>query len=194
VEFFAQAHAFFQDDQSYTVILETGASNDLGETLQAHGWRVEPEMPNMVFSPLPAIFPSSPPDLTIKCVETEGELEAYLTTFHPLAPEPSLAAATDPGVAVLLGFHAGQLVARGRLACHGTVAYNVGLVTLPEHRGKGYGTALTWAVIAEGMRRGCTSAMLSATEMGYPIYARMGFQTVSASRRYLPPDNTDLMS
>jgi hypothetical protein len=36
--------------------------------------------------------------------------------------------------------------------------------------------------------------MLSATEMGYPIYARMGFQTVSASRRYLPPDTTDLMS
>jgi GNAT superfamily N-acetyltransferase len=187
-EFFAHANAFFRDEQPYKVILEAGVSDALGATLREQGWRVDADMPDMVLAPLPTTFPPPPPDLTIKCVETEMELDAYLTTFNPHAPEPSLAAATDPGVAILLGFSEGRLVARGRLACHGAVAYNVGLVTLPAHRGKGYGTALTWAVIAEGVRRGCTSAMLSASAMGYSLYERMGFQTVSSSCWYLPPN------
>jgi predicted GNAT family acetyltransferase len=51
--------------------------------------------------------------------------------------------------------------------------YNV--VTVPAHRGKGYGAAVTWAVVAEGARRGCTHAVLQASETGYPVYRRMGF-------------------
>ena len=51
--------------------------------------------------------------------------------------------------------------------------YNV--VTLPAHRGKGYGASVTWAVVAEGARRGCTHAVLQASESGYPVYRRMGF-------------------
>ena len=45
---------------------------------------------------------------------------------------------------------------------------------------------MTWAVLAEGARRGCVSAMLTATPMGYPVYVRMGFQPVVVFRTYMP--------
>ena len=41
--------------------------------------------------------------------------------------------------------------------------------------GKGYGAAVTWAVVAEGARRGYTHAVLQTSESGYPVYRRVGF-------------------
>jgi GNAT superfamily N-acetyltransferase len=67
--------------------------------------------------------------------------------------------------------------------------YNV--ATPAAFRGKGYGEALTWAAVSEGARRGCTNAILQASEAGYPIYRRMGFVDLG---RYVqlegPPSTT----
>lgn len=60
--------------------------------------------------------------------------------------------------------------------------YNVG--TRPEHRGNGYGEAVTWAVIQAAKERGCHTAVLQSSEMGYGVYQRMGFETVSSYRCY----------
>lgn len=57
--------------------------------------------------------------------------------------------------------------------------YNV--ATLPAHRGNGYGEAITWSVIQRARSRGCHTAVLQSTEMGFPVYRRMGFEVV---RRY----------
>jgi GNAT superfamily N-acetyltransferase len=54
--------------------------------------------------------------------------------------------------------------------------------TVPEHRGKGYGEAVTWAAIREGFRRGAAIANLQASSMGRPIYERMGFITATEYR------------
>jgi hypothetical protein len=45
---------------------------------------------------------------------------------------------------------------------------------------------MTWAVLAEGAQRGCVSAILTATTMGYQVYVRMGFEPVAVYRTYLP--------
>ncbi|HEV2755316.1 MAG TPA: GNAT family N-acetyltransferase [Actinomycetota bacterium] len=55
--------------------------------------------------------------------------------------------------------------------------YNV--ATLPRHRGNGYGDAVTWSVIQAAKSRGCHTATLQSTEMGFPVYRRMGFEVVS---------------
>ena len=54
--------------------------------------------------------------------------------------------------------------------------YNV--ATPEPYRRRGLGEATTSAAVAEGARRGCTLTTLQASEMGYPIYERMGFETV----------------
>jgi len=49
------------------------------------------------------------------------------------------------------------------------------VATIEDHRRKGYGEALTWAALEAGRELGCTMGSLQASEMGKPVYARMGF-------------------
>lgn len=47
---------------------------------------------------------------------------------------------------------------------------------MPEHRRQGLGSIITAAPLAEARRRGYRVAVLHATEMGYPVYQRLGFE------------------
>jgi predicted GNAT family acetyltransferase len=58
----------------------------------------------------------------------------------------------------------------------GTTAGVYNVATPAPYRGRGYGAALTWAVLAEGAARGCTHGVLQASGAGYPVYRRMGFR------------------
>lgn len=42
------------------------------------------------------------------------------------------------------------------------------------HR-RGFGTAMTWAAVAAGARAGVAAVVLQASDMGRPVYERMGF-------------------
>jgi predicted acetyltransferase len=54
--------------------------------------------------------------------------------------------------------------------------------TIPECRNRGFGEAVTWAAVREGLRRGACFANLQASPMGRPIYERMGFITPTSYR------------
>lgn len=60
--------------------------------------------------------------------------------------------------------------------------YNV--ATVPEARGRGIGRAVTATAIQEGVARGHRVAVLGASELGYPVYRRLGFREVSRLRSY----------
>jgi ribosomal protein S18 acetylase RimI-like enzyme len=62
--------------------------------------------------------------------------------------------------------------------------YNV--CTVPEARGRGIGRAVTSAALDEAVSRGLSLAILGASEMGQPVYRRMGFREVSRLRSYAP--------
>jgi predicted GNAT family acetyltransferase len=101
---------------------------------------------------------------------------------------PSAEAARDPRVAVLVGYLDGEAVATSRVSRHGDVADIMGVVTRPEHRRRGYGTAMTWAAVAAARAMGCGAFVLGASEMGYPVYVKMGFAPVCTMRTYEPGD------
>lgn len=61
--------------------------------------------------------------------------------------------------------------------------YAVG--TLPHVRGRGIGAAMTRHAMAEGLRRGAKMVTLQATDMGLPVYKRIGFRTVFHYQAYL---------
>ena len=59
-----------------------------------------------------------------------------------------------------------------------------GVATLPSHQRRGFGRAVTLAVLHEGVRRGCDLAYLNPSESGYPVYRALGFSDAPGFRVY----------
>jgi ribosomal protein S18 acetylase RimI-like enzyme len=59
------------------------------------------------------------------------------------------------------------------------------VATIPEARGKGLGTAVTWLGCHEAKQRGYQDAMLLSSEMGYNVYQRLGFKEIFKAQVYL---------
>ncbi len=76
----------------------------------------------------------------------------------------------------------GSIVGTGIGTINGAVGW-VGTIWVHEtHRGRGVGGALTGAVIDALETAGCATLLLVATEMGRPMYERLGFDVVSSYR------------
>jgi GNAT superfamily N-acetyltransferase len=68
-----------------------------------------------------------------------------------------------------------RIVGTGVATINGSVGW-VGMIFVDESlRGRGIGTSLTQAVMAELQRAGCVSMVLLASPSGRPIYERLGF-------------------
>ncbi|MDQ2783463.1 MAG: GNAT family N-acetyltransferase [Chloroflexota bacterium] len=183
---FALADGFF-DATGYAIVVEADTAQPIEEAIRAQGWRLDEEEPALALAPIPAPPPSSP-GLTIRLVTTESGLADFMAISGTGRRWiPSLAAALDPAVALLVGYDGDEPVATSRLTCYDDVGDINGVVTSPTHRRCGFGTAMTWAAITEGTRRGCVAMTLTATAMGYPVYRRMGFVPVCTYRTYVPP-------
>ena len=63
--------------------------------------------------------------------------------------------------------------------------YNVG--TLPEAHEQGFGRYATLVAMHAARATGATVAVLQASELGIPVYDRLGFATVGHIEAYLPP-------
>lgn len=182
----AVAGSFFDD--AYGIVVDVDRAPELSDALEAASWSLDEEEPALVLTPIPE-SPPAPLGLEIRRVATERELDDFFTvTRTPRRYIPSLAAALDPGVALFVGYVEGAPVATARLTCLGRVGEVLGVATLDAFRRRGIGTAMTWAAVEEARRRGCTAVTLSATEMGLPIYRRMGFLHACTLRTYLPPE------
>lgn len=80
----------------------------------------------------------------------------------------------------------GVAVAGGSASFVEGVSYIGWMATLPEFRGHGYAEALVRHMDAFMRRRdGVKETVLHATEMGRPVYERMGFQAVDEFAAYL---------
>lgn len=79
----------------------------------------------------------------------------------------------------------GRPAACGTVWLTGQTAGIYDVATLPEARGRGLGHAVTAALMEIGRERGATHAILHATEMGRPVYERLGFTEVCTVPQYL---------
>ena len=85
---------------------------------------------------------------------------------------------SPPGVAFYLAEVDGEPVATG-VGCtfEGLVGvYSV--ATPPEHRRRGYGSAVVAQIVADGFGAGAQLAYLQASAMGASVYAKLGFRRV----------------
>jgi GNAT superfamily N-acetyltransferase len=170
-----------------------GVDEDSERAAEALGLEYRDSVPGMVLHPLPA----APPDrarLEVRRVEDIPSLERYaevLAKGFGMPPElgrlapPGLLAAPD--VSLYTGFVDGEPVATSALimTCRVAGVYNV--ATLEAYRRRGFGEAITWHAVLEGAAAGCRMASLQASEMGRPVYERMGFRLLAGYKTFVRP-------
>jgi GNAT superfamily N-acetyltransferase len=149
-----------------------------------------PGMASVAMTALPA-----PAELSIERVTTPEALVAFCLVVgrgfdlpgelaERLLPPAIL---LEPDIDLFLGHAEGKPVATSTLIRSDGVAGVHHVATLPEFRRRGLGEAMTWHAVAAGARYGCDMAALQASEMGRPIYERMGFRLVSPYRTFHLP-------
>jgi GNAT superfamily N-acetyltransferase len=82
------------------------------------------------------------------------------------------------GCAVYVGYTDGKPVTTGFGVRTGRTIGVYNIATIESARRRGYGAAMTERVVADGAAAGCDVGILQASEMGQPIYERLGFRTV----------------
>ena len=83
--------------------------------------------------------------------------------------------ALEPPMHSYLAVLDGRPVATSQLFLGAGVAGIYNVTTLPEARGRGMGRAVTHAALAEARRQGYGVSILQASDLGYPVYRRLGF-------------------
>lgn len=181
IEFFASR------DLEWLLWVREGAAPNLLESGRAAGLHDVGGPPAMGVTPIPP-SPPAPSGLTIEIATTIEQLADHAAMLREGFQIPAEvvdrlirpALLDDPQLAVFVGRVAGEPVSGSLLAISGDTAGVYNVATPAEFRGRGYGAALTWAVVEEGARRGCTNAVLQASQLGYPVYRRMGFVDLGA--------------
>lgn len=133
-----------------------------------------------------AATPSVPPELTILEVVDQPGLERFERTVVDGYPDTAMQPYAWGGMhheRVLGGptrFFTGSVAGRTVATSAGHAAAGVVVVemiaTMPDARGRGYGEALTWAATLVDP---ALPAALIASDLGRPVYERMGYVAVS---------------
>lgn len=155
-----------------------------------------PWMPGMAWHPLPdRMVATDLPGHVIRPVTDEAGLEDHLRTgaiaFE--MPEDILRAIVVPALlsrtdtAIYVGYTDGDPVSAGLGVRSGRTIGVYNIATVGPARGRGYGAAMTRRVVADGIATGCDIAILQASDLGLPIYERLGFRTVVDYVGYVEP-------
>lgn len=161
---------------------------------EMHGLHCIGTIPELALAPI--TFDAKPPPLEIRRVGEVGALDDHVAVVADGFDLPAsllrqvfsariIAAAGWRGY---VGYVGGQAVAASQLFMTGDVAGIYYVATRKEFRGRGSGEAMTWRAIQDGAEAGCDVAVLQASDMGRPIYERMGFRLVAGYKTFVRPE------
>lgn len=174
---------------------------DLGERLVKHGFVKAGRVPGMAMElaelldaglPLPA-------GLTIEVVDDPEKLDLYAqagavgTGFSASVAEfvrtVEQRIGLRPGIELrrYLGCIDGVPVASSGMVLDSGVAGIFAVATVPAARKQGIGAAMTRIPLLDALAAGYKVGTLQASEMGYPVYKRLGFKDVCGIELYLLP-------
>jgi GNAT superfamily N-acetyltransferase len=162
---------------------------NLGAALEARGFTHEDTIPGMALDLDRWAASPPPPELRIERVDGPARQARYRRAFQRGFDLPDFFAeffmklyaaqgfALDAPRRYYLGLVDGEPVACSTLYLGAGVAGVYAVGTIPEWRGKGYGTALTTAPLQDARAFGYRVSILHASQTGLSVYRRMGFQT-----------------
>lgn len=189
------AIAYFDDRAlPFIVRLREGVDAAAERTAEALGLPYSDTVPGMVLTDMGAQSPS-PEGLDIRGAATRAEFDEHVETLAlgfdmPLSSARAFLSPRTlaiPDLRFYTGYADNVPVATSALfVSHRTAGiYNVS--THPDHRGRGIGEAMTRRCVRDGAAAGCLIASLQASEMGKPVYERIGFRTVAPYRTFHRP-------
>jgi ribosomal protein S18 acetylase RimI-like enzyme len=159
------------------------------------GLMVHADMPGMLVTP-EELRDVSVGVLTITKARTgDGLAQALAVSAAGFGAPPEMFAplygldiAALEGLAVYIGRVGEQDVstAVGYTLDGATGIFNV--ATPVEHRGRGYGAALTTRAVRDGFDAGAEFAWLQSSDIGRSVYERLGFRTVERYLLYAAPE------
>lgn len=83
-----------------------------------------------------------------------------------------------PGLRCYVGEVHGEAVTTGVGVTLGPFVGIFNIATLPEHRGRGFGAAVTARAARDGLHDGARWSYLQSSSAGYPVYTRLGYITL----------------
>lgn len=170
--------------------------DDLGERLASAGFTQADDFPMMAIDLQSMMVEPTPPNVTIKQVESEDELRVWsriLTDTFGLAGtgtnsfeelEHSLGLQPDGKRYRFIGYLHDQPVATSALFAETGVAGIYNVATLPKAQRQGIGGAITLAPLLHARAMGYRVGTLQATPMGQPVYHRLGFKEITRFKLY----------
>ena len=198
------ASFFGPESGGFGIVVEADAGHPVEAELRSASWKVFEDEPALVFPSIPEA-PPLPAGLEVRRVSdinsrrdlirvvadgfgaptAEGVADLSPDAHDALAP--TLDCALDPHVALLVGYINGEPASSAIVFGVGPIAGITGVATVPKHRRRGLGTALTWAAMRAGVEFGCTCATLAAQGASFDLYRKMGFIHVCNHRAYEAP-------
>ena len=169
-------------------VTPSSSPDDLATRLVRRGFVADDPWPGMTLEADAMNLPPPVPELAIRRVTTDAELETYVRIFAPiLSPSPAFTAllaeasrrigyAEDAPEVHFVGLLRGEPVATASLITAGGAAGIYNVATVEHARGRGIGAAMTAAAVDAGRRRGMTTATLQASTMGRSVYEALGFR------------------
>jgi len=173
-------------DVPYCLQLRPGASEQLTTLAADRGMIKEDQIPLMVLedsSRLQAaqnvaglvIRELSPEEAVLHATVAARGFEVPEAPFIQLMT-PSVIG--RPGVRCYVGEVDGEVVTTGVGATLGPFVGIFSIASPPEHRGQGFGAAVTARAASDGFADGAQWSYLQSSLAGYNIYTRLGFATV----------------
>lgn len=186
--------------EGFVVRLREGIDDRFIPTLAQAGLAAtEPKtsVPGMVAFPIDddAFAKHAAPELEIRQVTDAAGIDAHREAVTAgFGTDPAVAVETvclglldRPNCVLYLGYADGEPVVSGLGWRTGRTVGVYSIATIESARRRGYGAAMTARVVSDGIVAGCDVAALQASEMGRPIYERLGFRTVVRYAAYADP-------
>ncbi len=166
---------------------------DLGERLLAHGFILKETIPGMAVDLNDLIEPAIPEGLTVKLARgeegwrewTEACLSAWEDDQEDIETKPwykMCQAASEDTLYLYSGWLYGEPAAVSIMVLGAGVAGLHFIQTRPEFQRRGIGSRLTYEPLLHARQLGYRAGVLSASERGYNIYRKIGFQDVCPMR------------
>jgi GNAT superfamily N-acetyltransferase len=178
----------FYDERNLPFLIQASqdATPVMRDAIAAAGLVEAGTQPFMVLEPVTSLKRTSKTALEITLVEDPADLELHLEAQSAGFSMPiegaraflNPAAMKLPAVRVFNGRLDGRVVATSMVVVTASGAGVYSVSTIDDHRRRGFGEAMTVAAVEAAIAERVDLAYLQASDMGLPVYERLGFTTV----------------